>query len=245
MMAFTIAWRELLNLFLSPLAWVLLAVIQAVFAWLFLLQVQNFMLNPSGVEGVTDRVSAYFYSTCSIIMLLVVPLLSMRLISEERRSGSLALLSSAPVRMSEVVLGKFLGLMGFLAVLVGISALMQLSLAVGTHLDYLKLMSCVLGLLLLLGAFAAAGLYMSTLTLQPVVAGISSFGLLLFLWIIGDMGRNGAAYSPVLRYLSLGGHYSAFLRGVFDSSDAIYYLLFMGAFLALSIRRLDSARLRS
>src|SRR5882724_13625999 len=173
MMVFTIAWRELRNLFLSPLAWVLLAVVQAVFAWLFLLQVQSFVLNPGGVEGVTDRVSAYFYSTCSIIRLLVVPMLSMRLISEERRSGSLALLCSAPVRMSEVVLGKFLGLVGFLAVLVGISLLMQLSLAVGTHLDYLKLASCVLGLLLLLGAFAAAGLYMSTLTVQPVVAAVS------------------------------------------------------------------------
>jgi len=245
MMAFTIAWRELRNLFLSPLAWVLLAVVQAVQAWLFLSQVQGFMLSPGGVEGVTDRVSTSVYSFSSIVMLLVVPLLSMRLISEERRSGSLALLSSAPVRMSDVVLGKFLGLMGFLAVLVGMSTLMELSLGVGTHLDYLKLAGCVLGLLLLLGAFAAAGLYMSTLTLQPVVAAISSFGLLLFLWIIGDMGRNGAAYSPVLAYLSLGGHYSSFLRGVFDSSDVSYYLLFMGTFLVLSVRRLDSARLRA
>jgi len=94
MMAFTIAWRELRNLFLSPLAWVLLAVVQAVFAWLFLLQVQSFVLNPGGVEGVTDRVSALLLQHRSIIMLLVVPMLSMRLISEERRSGSLALLCS-------------------------------------------------------------------------------------------------------------------------------------------------------
>ena len=245
MMACTIAWRELRNLFLSPLAWVILAVVQVVLAWLFLGGVQNFLLHPGGVEGVTDRVAAGLYSVASVIMLLVVPLLSMRLVSEERRSGSLALLLSAPVRMSDMVLGKFLGLMGFLVVMAGILTLMPLSLAVGTHLDYLKLAGCVLGLLLVWGSFAAAGLYMSTLTRQPVVAAISSFGLLLFLWIIEDLGQNGANYSALLHYLSLGGHYSAFLRGVFDSADVVFYLLFMGSFLGLSIRRLDSSRLRS
>ncbi|HSN18443.1 MAG TPA: ABC transporter permease [Gammaproteobacteria bacterium] len=245
MMVLTIAWRELRNLFLSPLAWVLLGITQVLQAWLFLGAVQSFLLHPGGVEGVTDRVGASLYSFATIVMLLVVPLLSMRLVSEERRSGSLALLFSAPVRMSEVVLGKFLGLMGFLTVMAGILTLMPLSLAVGTHLDYLKLAGCVLGLLLVWGSFAATGLYMSTLTRQPVVAAISSFGLLLFLWIIEDLGQNGASYSALLHYLSLGGHYSAFLRGVFDSADVIFYLLFMGTFLVLSVRRLDSARLRS
>lgn len=245
MMAFTIAWRELRNLFLSPLAWVMLAVVQVVLAWLFLGGVQNFLLHPGGVEGVTDRVAAGLYSVASVIMLLVVPLLSMRLVSEERRSGSLALLLSAPVRMSEVVLGKYLGLMGFLAIMVAMLTLMPLSLAVGTHLDYLKLAGCVLGLLLMLGAFAAAGLYMSTLTRQPVVAAISGFGLLLFLWVIDSLDQGGRSYSAVFHYLSLVGHYDAFLRGVFDSSDVVFYLLFIGSFLGLSIRRLDSARLQA
>ena len=245
MMVYTIAWRELRNLFLSPLAWVLLGVTQVLQAWQFLGAVQGFLLHPNGLEGVTDLVAASLYSFASIIMLLVVPLLSMRLVSEERRSGSLALLLSAPVRMSDVVLGKFLGLMGFLAVMATILTLMPLALAVGTQLDYLKLAGCVLGLLMLWGSFAAAGLYMSTLTRQPVVAALSSFGLLLFLWIIEDLGQNGASYSASLHYLSLGGHYSAFLRGVFDSADVIFYLLFMGTFLVLSIRRLDSSRLRS
>ena len=244
MMTFTIAWRELRNLFLSPVAWVILAVVQGVLAWLFLKGVQNFLLSPGGVEGVTDRVGAGLYSVASVIMLLVVPLLSMRLFSEERRSGSLALLLSAPVRMSEVVLGKYLGLMGFLGAMVLMLTLMPLSLAVGTHLDYLKLFGCALGLLLMLGAFAAAGLYMSTLTRQPVVAAISGFGLLLFLWVIDSRDR-GDSYGAVFHYLSLVDHYNAFLRGVFDSGDVAYYLLFIGSFLVLSVRRLDSARLQA
>ena len=169
----------------------------------------------------------------------------MRRISEENRSGSLALLLSAPVRMSEIVLGKYLGLMGFLGVMILMLLLMPLSLAVGTQLDYGKLMSGVLGLTLLLGAFAAAGLFMSTLTRQPVVAAVTSFGLLLFLWIINWLGQGESRYSGVLHYLSITDHYSSLLRGSFDSADLIYYLLFIGTFLTLSIRRLDSTRLQS
>ena len=245
MTTFSIAWRELRNLFLSPLAWVLLAVVQFIHAWMFLASVENFRGNPDGVVGVTDQVAAGLFSIASISMLLVMPLLSMRLISEEKRSGSLALLLSAPVRMSEIVLGKYLGLMGFLGVMILMLLLMPLSLAVGTHLDYGKLMSGVLGLTLLLGAFAAAGLFMSTLTRQPVVAAVTSFGLLLFLWIINWLGQGDSRYSGVLHYLSITDHYSSLLRGSFDSADLIYYLLFIGTFLTLSIRRQDSTRLQS
>jgi ABC-2 type transport system permease protein len=244
MMAFRIAWRELRNLFLSPLAWCVLAVVQFILAWMFLASVESFRGNPSGVAGVTDSVAAGLYSISSIVMLLVIPLLTMRLVSEERRSGSLTLLLSAPVRMSEIVVGKYLGLLAFLAIVVLMLTLMPLSLAMGTHLDYGKLAADVLGLLLLVGAFAAAGLYMSTLTRQPVVAAISSFGLLLFLWVVNWLSHGDARYSAVLHYLSLVDHYGSLLRGSFDSSDVIYYLLFIATFLTLSIRRLDGQRLQ-
>ncbi len=243
MMAFRIAWRELRNLFLSPLAWCVLAVVQLILAWMFLASVEGFRGNPAGVAGVTDTVAAGLYSVSTIVMLLVIPLLTMRLVSEERRSGSLTLLLSAPVRMSEIILGKYLGLLAFLAIMVGMLTLMPLSLAMGTHLDYGKLASDVLGLLLLVGAFAAAGLYMSTLTRQPVVAAISTFGLLLFLWVVNWLSQGDARYSAVLHYVSLIDHYGSLLRGSFDSSDVIYYLLFIATFLTLSIRRLDGQRL--
>ncbi len=244
MMAFRIAWRELRNLFLSPLAWCVLAVVQFILAWMFLASVENFHGNPAAVVGVTDTVVAGLYSISSIVMLLVVPLLSMRLFAEERRSGSLALLLSAPIRMSEIVLGKYLGLLGFLIIMVLMLTLMPLSLALGTHLDYGKLAADMLGMVLLLGAFAAGGLYMSTLTRQPVVAAISSFGLFLFLWVVNWLGQGSAHYSELLHYISLIGHYSSLLQGAFDSSDVIYYLLFIATFLTLSIRRLDGQRLQ-
>ena len=245
MSMFVIAWRELRNLFLSPLAWVLLAVVQFIHAWMFLASVENFRGNPDGVAGVTDQVAAGLFSIASIVMLLVVPLLTMRLFSEERRSGSLTLLLSSPVRMSEIVLGKYLGLFGFLGVMVLMLLLMPLSLALGTHLDYGKLAACVLGMLLLVGAFAAAGLFMSTLTRQPTVAAVSTFGLLLFLWIINWLGQGDSRYQGVLHYLSFTDHYTTLLRGSFDSVDVSFYLIFIATFLGLSVRRLDSARLQA
>lgn len=250
MMILTIAGRELKHLFLSPLAWCVLAVIQFIVAWMFLVQVDNFLkfaptlAGVAHAPGVTDAIAAPMFSTAGVVMLLVVPIMSMRLIAEERRSGTLSLLLSAPVSMTEIVLGKYLGLLIFLLIMLGLITLMPLSLAVGTHLDYGKLFAGVLGLALLLGAFAAAGLFISTLTKQPVVAAVASFGLLLLLWIISWAGSGDAEYSPVFHYLSLVDHYSSLLTGSFNSTDVIYYVLFILAFLVLSIRRLDACRLQ-
>ncbi|MGH8322168.1 MAG: ABC transporter permease [Gammaproteobacteria bacterium] len=250
MMILTIAGRELKHLFLSPLAWCVLAVIQFIVAWMFLVQVDNFLkfaptlAGMASAPGVTDAVAAPMFSAASVVMLLVVPIMSMRLIAEERRSGTLSLLLSAPVSMTEIVLGKYLGLLTFLLIMLALITLMPLSLAVGTHLDYGKLFSGVLGLGLLLGAFAAAGLFISTLTKQPVVAAVSSFGLLLLLWIISWAGRGDDRFSPVFHYLSMLDHYSSLLSGTFDTTDALYYVLFIVTFLVLSIRRLDAYRLQ-
>jgi ABC-2 type transport system permease protein len=217
---------------------------------MFLVQVDNFLkfaptlAGVANAPGVTDAIAAPMFSTAGVVMLLVVPIMSMRLIAEERRSGTLSLLLSSPVSMTEIVLGKYLGLLVFLLIMLGLITLMPLSLAVGTHLDYGKLFAGVLGLALLLGAFAAAGLFISTLTKQPVVAAVASFGLLLLLWIISWAGSGDARYSPVFHYLSLVNHYSSLLTGSFNSTDVIYYVLFIIAFLVLSVRRLDAYRLQ-
>jgi ABC-2 type transport system permease protein len=245
-----IAARELRSLFLSPLAWSILAVVQFILAWLFLGQLDVYIAFQSRIAmmenppGATEVIVAPLFSSATIILLLVIPLLTMRLVSEERRSRTLPLLFSAPVSMSEIVLGKYLGLLGFLAIMLGLITLMPLSLlSIGT-LDFGLLASNLLGLMLMLGAFAAAGLFMSTLTAQPTVAAISTFGLLLLLWIIELTGKNGAEAGNVLAYLSLQRHYEALLRGLFNSSDILYYLLFIAAFLVLSVRRLDADRLQ-
>ena len=245
----TIAARELRSLFLSPLAWTILAVVLFILAWMFLGQLDIYVAYQSQLAmmesppGATEVIVAPMLSSATLILLLVIPLLTMRLISEERRSRTLPLLLSAPVSITEIVLGKYLGILGFLAIMLGLITLMPLSLLTIGTLDFGLLAANLLGIVLMLAAFAAAGLFMSTLTAQPVVAAISSFGLLLMLWIIEWSGQSTGGEASVLSYLSMQNHYEALLRGLFDSSDVAYFLLFITTFLVLSIRRLDAERL--
>jgi ABC-2 type transport system permease protein len=186
------------------------------------------------------------FQSTSFILLLVVPLITMRVVSDERRNKTLPLLFSAPVSMTEIVLGKFFGVVGFLLIMVAMLTLMPLSILFAGKLDFGHLASILLGVVLLLSAFAAAGLFMSTLTNQPIIAAISTFGLLLLLWLIDVAGSKVGTEetSGVLTYLSLLRHSEAFNKGVFSSSDLIYYLLFITVFVVFSIRRLDNDRLQ-
>lgn len=255
MMVFTIAAREVRSLFLSPLAWTILAVVQFIMGYLFLLQLDFYtQIQPrlaaiQGAPGLTDVVVGPILGNAVIVLLLVVPMLTMRLVAEERRGQTLCLLFSAPVSMTEIVLGKYLGILLFLAVMLCLIALMPLSLLLGASLDMGMFAAGLMGLALLLAAFAAVGLFMSSLTAQPVVAAISTFGILLLLWILDWAGgtataSRGADVGGVLSYLSLLRHYEPLLKGIFNSSDVLYFLLFILTFLVLTIRRLDTYRLQ-
>ncbi|MDH5184918.1 MAG: ABC transporter permease subunit [Gammaproteobacteria bacterium] len=250
---FTLASRELRSLFLSPLAWSILAVVQFLYAYLFMgrlegfLQIQARLSLMEKAPDVTELVIIPVFANIATILLLVIPLLTMRLISEERRSRSLSLLLSAPLSMSEIILGKYLGLLGFILCLLLLLLLTPLSLLGSGSLDFGLLFSAWLALLLLAAAFAAAGLFMSSLTQYPTLAAITSFGLLLLLWLFNmaanNVGDDGS--TSVLAYLSLLTHYENLIRGVINSADILYYLLFITGFLVLSIRRLDGERLQA
>jgi ABC-2 type transport system permease protein len=248
-MILTIAMRELKNLFLSPLAWAILAVLQLIMAYLFLSQLDTFMtLQPrlagiEGAPGVTDIVVAPVMQTVGFLLLFIAPALTMRVFSDEKRNRTLTLLLSAPVSMTEIVLGKFLGMALFFVLLLLMLTAMPLSLYAGTTLDAGKLAAGLLGLALLLSAFAAVGVFMSSLTEQPVIAAISTFGLLLLLWIIDWSGNAREQVTGLFHYLSLQTHLESFLKGIFSTEDLLYYLLLIGMFLILSIRRLDQQRL--
>jgi ABC-2 type transport system permease protein len=247
----TIAARELRSLFLSPLAWAVLAVVQLILAYIFLVQLDVFIQWQSrlagieGAPGLTEIVAAPLFRTAAIVLLLVVPLLTMRLLSEERRARTLPLLLSAPVSMTDIVLGKYLGLMTFLTLLLVLILLMPLSLLTGASLDLGLLAAGFLGLVLVVASFAAAGLFLSAVTDQPTVAAVGTFGVLLLLWILDWAGNGGGQEaSAVLGYLSILTHYDSLLKGVFDTRDVAYYVLFTLTFLVLAVRRLDADRLQ-
>jgi ABC-2 type transport system permease protein len=250
MMVLAIAGRELRSLFLSPLAWTLLAVTQVVLGYMFsaqvdfFLQIQARLAAMPGAPGVTELVVAPLFGNAAFILLLIVPLVTMRLISDELRNRTLTLLFSAPVSMTEIVLGKYLGVLGFLAVLLALIALMPASLLLAGALDPGLVASGLLGLFLLLASFAAVGLFMSTLTSQPTIAAVAGFGALLLLWIIDWGAGTAGSGDNVLTHLSLLRHFEPLLRGAVSSADMSYYLLVILTFLALSIRRLDTYRMQ-
>lgn len=246
-----LACKEFKSLFISPLGWSILAVVQFIAAYLFINQV-NFYVQFQSAQGafsdslgVTEVIVFHTFNNVAIILLLVIPLLTMRLLSEEFRNKTLCLLFSAPISMTEIILGKYFGLLGFIAVLLSMLMLMPLSLLIGAELDWGMVFSGLLGLALLLSSFAAIGLYMSSLTSYPSVAAVTTFGILLGLWVASwTEGALDEKYQLVLSYISIFDHYQALLNGVFSSSDTVYYLLLIITFIVLSIRRLNAYRIQ-
>ncbi len=240
-----IAFNELRHLFKTPLAWIILATIQfllAIFFYVLLFQFMQPAMSASQI-GLTEFVVSGLYQIAGVLMLLVSPLLTMRLITEERRSGTIKLLFSSPISITELVLGKYLGILAFYWLIMAMLSLMPISLSFGTQLDFGHIAACLLAFSLLMSAFAAIGLFISSLTQQPIVAAISTFGVLFLLWIINVAAINATDnMAAIFSYLSLLYHYNSLLNGVFNSTDVIFYILISLFFIILSIWRLDVER---
>lgn len=246
----TIAGREFNTLFLSPLAWSILAIMQVILAYLFLTQVETFnRLQPqlSGLDnapGLTDIIVTPLFGNAGIILLLVTPLLTMRLISDERRNKTLPLLLSAPIDNTDIVIGKYLGCLGLVLLMIAQTSLMPMSLLVGGIFDFGKVFANILALSLLVCAFTATGLFLSCIASEPIVAAMSSFGILMILWLLDwsagmkDQGRNLFEYLSILR------HFQNLQSGLISSVDVVYFLLFTATFIVLSILRLNYDRLQ-
>lgn len=244
-MIVTIAAKELKILFASPLAWIVLGVLQGVLAWLFLNQVDAFLgvqaqlgllANP---PGVTEMVVAPLFGATAMILLVVTPILAMRLIAEERRNHTLPLLLSAPVSLRAIVAGKFFALWGFLCLIIALAAAMAFALLAGATLDAGLLLAGLSGLVLLAGCFSALGLYFSSLTSHPAVAAIAGIGASLGLWLLDIATQDFSS----LRALSLLQHFEHCNRGLLDTADVAYFLLFGMVFLVLTVLQLDRERL--
>ena len=251
-MIFTLAARELRSMFLSPLAWAIISVVQFILAFIFAVSLQDYLVVQQQrlhlynmALGITEFVVVPIYSAAAFIMMFTIPLITMRIISEEKRSTSIALLFSAPLSMAEIVLGKYLGIVAFLAIMSLVYTLMPLSLLFAGALNWGLFISAFLGTFLMVSACAAIGLFMSSLTKQPIIAAMSTFGAVLLLWILSLSGNSNTGEAVnLLSHLSMLDHLQAFQRGIFSTSDFAYYLLVIIVFLVLSIRRLDSDRLQ-
>ncbi len=243
-----IAMQELSLLFRSPLAWIICALMQILFAWLFLSSLEQYLLlQPKLVlretaPGVTAFLVTQYMAPAAIAMIVISPLFSMRTLAEEMRSGTFVLLRASPVNFSAIVMGKFLGIFGLQFILITLAFLMPFGLIIYTSLDLGTLLAAYIGLLFFSAACTALSLYFSAISRHPMVAAFSGFAALLFLWMIGTGSYSSESSSLLLLKLSLPWHLNSFFKGMLDSRDFVYYLLFIALFLSLTVVKLDSQR---
>lgn len=247
-MILTIAHKEFRSLFAIPSTWLILGALQFIFAWFLLarldayLQVQSQLAQLVNAPGATLAVVAPLFGTIALVFMMLIPIFTMRLIAEERRNQTFTLLTSSPVSDIHIVLGKFIGLMLFLLIIIASCIVMVLTLAAGTQLDTGLLLTNVLGLVLLAASYVALGLYISSLTAQPVVAAIGALAIFFGLWLMEISAVNN---DNSWRALSPTSHFESFNIGMLNSSDLMYFLLFCTAFLLLTIQRLHNNRIYS
>jgi len=249
----TIFKRELRVYFTSPIAYAIMVIFLVAAGYFFynslayysLLSFQA-MRNPYLENlNLVDMVLSPLFGNISVVMLLMVPVLTMRLWSEEKKSGTLELLFSYPVRDIEVLLGKYCAALAVFMIMVGLTGFYQLVLwALGQSAPGVAL-SGYLGMLLLGAAFIALGVFVSSLTENQIVAAAVSFGVLLLFWVIGwSASTVEAPLGRVFEYLSLVKHLVNFAKGVIDTADVVYYLVMIFFFLFLTMRSLESKRWR-
>lgn len=226
----TISRHEFTSYFRLPAAYVVLVVFLAVTGYLFTL----FLLLTREAN------LQHLFRSMGIVLVFLVPALTMRLVAEEKRSGTLDLLLACPLRDWELVLGKYLGSLAFSAVLLLSTVHYPLFLIVLGRPDYVPIAIGYLGALLLMGVFLAVGLWASTLTQSQVVAYVAAFGVVLLFWALDGLGNYaGGGFADLLTFLALSRHYDDFTRGILDSRHIVYYLSWVIFFLVLSSRSLS------
>ena len=244
--------KEMRLYFTSPVAWVVFTMFlliggyffYSIFAFYTLASMQSAMNPAMGRDlNVTDSVMRPLFSNISVILLLLMPLVTMRLFAEERRSGTIELLLTYPVRDGAVLAGKYLAAFALYAIMIALTLLYPGIAVYFARLEWGPVLTGYLGLLLMGGTFIAVGVCASSLTENQIVAAITTFGVLLLLWVLGwSADYAGGTAGRVLQHLSLLEHNDSFAKGVLDTKDIIYYANFIVLALFLTLRSLEARR---
>ena len=247
-----IARKELKQLFSSPIAYVALAMFFLITGFLFFSLVGFYTTQVLQLQGTpppdfnpTRIIFTPLYEDASFVLILLVPVLTMRLVAEEDRTHTMELLATSPVTSTAIVLGKYLAALVLFRALLAISVYMPLSLAVIGRLDWGLLASSYTGMLLLGAAFLAIGLFASTLNENQIVAAAIGFALLLLFWVLGFAQQaSGSAVQQLLSSLSFSTHFTNLTGGVIDTLDVLFFLSLAGFFLFLGVLALESRKWR-
>ena len=230
----TIALKEFKSYLTSPMAYVVTGIFLVLTGFLFTISATTYY--ETSIIGLWE-----FWGV--LLLLLLAAVLTMRLLAEEKKMGTLELLLTAPVKDSEIILGKFLGSLGIFSVMLALTFYYPLLLWIFGDPDWGPIATSYLGLFLMGCTSLAVGLFASSLTSNQIVAAVVAGGILFALWFIGMLASVlPQSIGEVISYLSLYYHFPAFMQGVIDTRGLIYFISITVLFLFLAIRSLENSR---
>ncbi|MBT5549392.1 MAG: ABC transporter permease subunit [Nitrospina sp.] len=253
-MAWIIAKRDLGSFFTSPIFYVVTTVFLLIYSFIFFnilnfFSFQSFQAGQMKAMGVNlnlnEMVIEPSFHNMSVILMMIIPIITMRSFADEKKMKTFRLLLSSPVHLREIILGKFLACMIIVTLMILISSYSVGFLFLLGEPELGPVITGYLGILLMAGCYVSAGVFASSLTDNQIVAAVLTFGFSLFMWVIGwGAQATGSTTGQVLQYLSIVEHMEHFLKGLVDTSDLVYYLSFILLSLFLCHRVLDSNRWR-
>jgi ABC-2 type transport system permease protein len=248
-----VASKELRGYFTSPVAWVMMGLFALIFGWFFISYLTFFVRNSmqsafgQGPQSMNINMELIrpLLGNASVLVLFLLPMVTMRTYSEEKRSGTIELLLTSPITDFEIIVGKFLGTVGLYIALLAVTVIYIVILFIFGNPEWKPILSGYLGLLLMGSCFISLGLFISSTTKNQMVAGAATFVVGLLFWIVSWFADSaGPVMSQILSYLSITEHFDDFGKGIIDSKHLIYYLSFIAFGLFLTLKSVDSERWR-
>ena len=249
----TIADKELRSYFASPIAYIIIGLFSLLFGWFFYVFLTVFVrqseqmmqFGGGGSANINQQMIRGLLQNSAVLILFVMPMITMRTYSEEKRSGTIELLLTSPVTDFQIIMGKFLGALGLYVAMLLVTVVYMGILFMYGNPEWRPLVAGYLGLLLMGSCFLSVGLLISSFTKNQIVAGFLTFAVFLMLWVINWIAESsGPTGQSILSYLSITEHFDDFSRGIIDTKHVIYYLSFVTFGLFLTSKSVDSERWR-
>jgi len=250
-----IAHKELKSYFASPIAYIVIGFWALLYGYFFVALLnyfvrQSMQMGQFGMQGpqamnVNQQLIRPLLQNVLILILFLMPMVTMRSYSEEKRSGTIELLLTSPLTDFQIIMGKFLGAMALYGAMLAVTLIHVGLLFIYGRPEWKPLVTAYIGLFLMGGCFISVGLFISSLTKNQIVAGMVTFAVFLLLWIITWIGSfSGPTIDKLTQYLSIVDHYDDFGKGVIDTTHLVYYVSFITFGLFLTAKAVDSERWR-
>ena len=247
----TIAGKELRGYFVSPVAWVMMALFAVIFGLFYIAHLNAFAQQSmqaqqyGGAPNVNLHLIRGLFGNASVLVLFILPMITMRTYSEEKRSGTIELLLTSPLTDFEIVIGKFVGAMVLYAALLAVTLFHVGVLFAFGNPQVAPVVVGYIGLLLQGAVFIAIGLFFSSTTKNQTAAGAATFVTLLAFWVVGWFADGaGPMLRDIVSYLSITEHFDDFGKGVIDTKHVVYYLSLITFGLFLTMKSMDTERWR-